>query len=475
MKKLLILGPPERRGSAAVIALVAVTVLVGLCGAMLMIASRSSSEGGSTVNRHQATAVAQAGMAEALQQVAAGTVAPIGDAGAPRTFGGGSYWVEMDDSVEGQLLVRTSADVRGEQETLEALLTGGGSDIYDHALFAGNSSGDPLYKLKLGGSGAQADLVKGDVYSGGGVTVAGTASVTGTIRAQDAITGASGESGVYQPIPDIAAMDYPNSADFNVAALFGAATYKTNALGGKAWQLPQSSPAHIFRKNPSDRASDTSSTTKNDYFLEDPYEPVHTDAGSTGADACPITLSGLSGKPGVNGNHKVYYIDGNLWIHNKSIFSFKIDHNEPNGIQVTFVAKGNIYFSDNVFYDNTAEDGIAFIAMKDSTVPDSGNIYFGDPTFGTLEQMHAFMYAENNFIDKNLNASGSAKVTVYGNMTAGNKVDIQRDYGAQHSKLTVNYDGRISSGDLDMPGLPGTDGSGSGEWAFQAMRRAGRP
>ena len=39
MTKLMILGPPERRGSAAVVALVAVTVLVGLCGAMLMIAS----------------------------------------------------------------------------------------------------------------------------------------------------------------------------------------------------------------------------------------------------------------------------------------------------------------------------------------------------------------------------------------------------------------------------------------------------
>ncbi len=475
MKKLLNLGPPERRGSAAVIALVAVTVLVGLCGAMLMIASRSNTESGAAVDRHQATSVAQAGMTEALQQVAAGNVAAIGDPDAPLAFGGGTYWVEMDDSVEGQLLVRANADVRGGQETLEALLTGGGSDIYDHALFAGNSSGDPLYKLKLGGKNAQADLVKGDVYSGGSVTVTGNASVTGTIRAQDAITGAAGESGVYQPIPDIAAMDYANSADFKVKNLFSGATFKSNALGGKAYQVPESNPAHIFRKNPNDRSSDINATSKDDYFLEDPYETVHTDSGSTGADACPITLSGLSGKPGVNGNHKVYFIDGNLWIHNMNVFSFKINHNEPNGVQVTFVAKGNIYFSDNVFYKNTAEDGIAFIAMKDSGVGDSGNIYFGDPQFGTLEQMHAFMYAENNFIDKNLSATGSAKVTVYGNMTAGNKVDIQRDYGSQHSKLTVNYDGRISSGDLEMPGLPGTDGAGSGQWALQAMRRAARP
>ena len=79
------------------------------------------------------------------------------------------------------------------------------------------------------------------------------------------------------------------------------------------------------------------------------------------------------------------------------------------------------------------------------------------------------------FIDKNLSASGSARVTVYGNMTAGNKVDIQRDSNGQHSKLTVNYDGRISGGDLDMPGLPRSNDGGDGSWTFQAMRRGARP
>ena len=472
MTKLMILGPPERRGSAAVVALVAVTVLVGLCGAMLMIASRSSSEGGSAVDRHQATAVAQSGMSEALQRIAAGNADVATDA--PLELGGGTYSIEVEEGNE-QLIVRSTANVRGEQEVLEALLTGGGLDIYDHALFAGNKLGDPLYKLKLGGKGTQADLVKGDVYSGGGVAVTGNASVTGTIRATGAITGASGETAVVQPIPDIDAMNYPTTADFKVADLFKGATYKSSELGGKAYQVAESNPASIFRKNPSDRTSDTGSTVKDDYFLEDPYEPMTTDSGSTGANACKITLSGVSGEPGADSNHKVFFIDGNLWVHNMNVFSFKIDHSEPNGVQVTFVARGNIYFSDNVFYDNAAEDGIAFIAMNDTKVADSGNIYFGDPEYGTLEQMHAFMYAENNFIDKNLSATGSAKVAVYGNMTAGNKVDIQRDFGSQHSKLTVNYDGRISSGDLDMPGLPTTDGAGGDDWAFQAMRRAARP
>ena len=100
--------------------------------------------------------------------------------------------------------------------------------------------------------------------------------------------------------------------------------------------------------------------------------------------------------------------------------------------------------------------------MKDSTVPDSGNIYFGDPSFGTLECMKAFLYAENNFYDYNLNASGSAVIELDGNMTAGNQVLINRDYTQivnkkpvkMHNKLKVAFDPRIADGTLDMPGLP---------------------
>ena len=36
--------------------------------------------------------------------------------------------------------------------------------------------------------------------------------------------------------------------------------------------MKEESAAHIFRKNPSDRATDTVGTPKDDYFLEDPYE-----------------------------------------------------------------------------------------------------------------------------------------------------------------------------------------------------------
>ena len=44
----------------------------------------------------------------------------------------------------------------------------------------------------------------------------------------------------------------------------------------------------------------------------------------------------------------------------------------------------------------------------------------------------------------------------------GNQVSITRDYvsgsDVQHSKLTVDFDDRISTGAVALPGLPGTNG-----------------
>ena len=130
------------------------------------------------------------------------------------------------------------------------------------------------------------------------------------------------------------------------------------------------------------------------------------------------------------------------------------------------MVKGNIVFSDNLFYQNEATDGVVFMAMEDENVPDSGNIYFGDPRGGTIETMYGFMYAENDFVDMNLSASGSKNVIVNGNMTAGNHVSLNRNYMKngveQHSRLEVNFDDRISSGALTLPSLPSWAGSAAG-------------
>jgi hypothetical protein len=272
-------------------------------------------------------------------------------------------------------------------------------------------------------------------------------------------------------------MDYEHHNDVNVGAQFanGTARYQnSSSYGGSAYQLPETNPAHIFRKNPSDRATNINSTSKDDYFLEDVYEAINTSSRVDRTQGSHITISGVGGEPGANGNNLLYYIDGNLWIHNMNAYSFTLWNSTGTPIHLTFVVKGNIYISDNIFYNQANQDGLAMIAMKDPSVSDSGNIYFGDPAFGTLEYMDAFMYAENNFYDNNLSASGSATVTVHGNMTAGNQVLINRDYGSQHSKLTVNFDPRIYNNTLTLPGLP-TSTNGAGALAVVSWREVAAP
>lgn len=472
--KLGLRGRWTRRGSALLVALIATLMLAGMAGAMLAVGSAAKEEHVAAADHMKALYVAEAGLSEGIAAVTNGAVPNLGDAANPVAFSTGSYWgtVDVVDDITTLTVFGTSA---GLSRGVEAVIEQTSDGIYSSALFAGNSSGDPTYTMKFGGNGTQADKVVGNVYSGGSVAIAGQATITGTVRASGTITGGTGETGITQPIPDLVGMNYAVNNDIDVKAAFASATQVTSSsYGGKAWQLPESNPAHIFRKNPNDRTAQTSTTSKDDYFLEDVYEPLSSSSAINSSAGSHITISGLGGEPGTNGNGLVYYIDGNLWIHNNNAYSFTLWNAQDKPIKVTFVVKGNIYISDNIFYDNPAHDGLALIAMKDSSVSNSGNIYFGDPSFGTLEYMQAFMYAENNFYDNNLSASGSAKVTVVGNMTAGNQVKINRDYGSQHSKLTVDFDSRIWDGALTLPGLPSQSGADP-TWVVQSWREVSVP
>jgi hypothetical protein len=471
------LGGNSQGGGALLVALTAVMVLAGMAAAMLAMSSSAQRENRAAVDRVQALYVAEAGLSSAIAALDAGAPqAQFGTEDQPVAFGEAGFWGTSVDNGDDTRTITAYGTAEGLTRGVQVLMIGpGDSEIYNHALFAGNSSGDPTYTLEFGGCGKQADEIEGGVYSGNNVEIVCDAEVDGQITAAGVINGGGGLEGTKQPIPDIPAMNYPVNHDVDVAGEFKSAWYASADAGGKAWQVAESSPAHIFRMNPNDRKDNINSTAKDDFFLEDPYEKVKEDANSNGSDATHITLSGLGGKPGASGNEKVYFIDGNLWVHNLKTMSFKLYSSGSEGLKVTFVVKGNIYFSDNVFYKNKNKDGIAFIAMKDEKEKDSGNIYFGDPVFGTLEHMESFMYAENNFYDNNLDEKGSAEVEVFGNMTAGNQVLINRDYGTQHSKLGVELDPRIMDGSLVLPGLPGLDGGGGAPWQIAAWHEVPAP
>ena len=471
--------------------LITIVALAGMAGAIVAVSGASQRENRAALERARALAAAEAAVADAFTQLAADsrTIPSIGSASAPRWFADDAYHGSVVVNPDGSYTVVGVGRSGIARRAVEVVIEPATSGIFQNAIFSGNASDDPNYVMEFSGRGSQGDQVVGDVYSGGRISITEDSRLQGVPRATGSISAAPGtlvasvaggatpnpQSGVRQPIPDIAGMHYEANNDVDVAAEFASAPYASGTPGGKAWQLPQTSPAHIFRKNPSDRTSNTSSTVKDDYFLEDPYERMATDSRSDGTDPYMITFSSPTKTVGAReGNNKVYFIDGNLWIHNLSSFSFRFQSNTSAGVQATFVVKGNIYISDNVYLEDPVRDGVAFIAIKDAAVPESGNVYFGDPTFGTLEHMNAFMYAENNFYDNNLDATGSARVDLIGNMTAGEKVAINRDYGSAHSRLSVRFDSRIADGTLVLPGLPRASGADN-KPSIRVWREVGVP
>jgi hypothetical protein len=458
----------SKQGVALLASLASIVLLSGLTLSILSMALAQKRESHAATERQKAFYAAEAGLAEAIAALRVqaresgmpDVLPPIGSSSSPIAFGGGGYWAEGSESGEGLFTLRATGSYGSETERLEVVLATGNGGIFANAVFAGNSSGDPTYSLDLGGMRDEADYIVGDIYSGGDIGLSGDAAVLGNSRALGTINGLAGSEGITQPIPDIPAMDYPSTHDINVANLFAEARYTSDDAGGLAYQLPSTSPAHIFRKNPSDRVVNTLRTEKDDYFLEDPYETVNIDRTWDGSDPYLITLSGR--RDDSNGNEKLYFIDGNLWLHNRKSFTFQFRSDDGTPVRAVFVVRGNIYFSDNLYYQDPQQDALAFIAMKDDGVEDSGNIYFGDSIYGTIYNMDAFMYAENNFYDTHLDAEGSARVTLRGNMTAGNHVKIQRDYNDHHSRLCVLYDDRLATGAVTLPGLPTPGGIGEG-------------
>lgn len=457
----------HQRGAALITSLVIVTVLTGAAVAILMASVGVTSRTNTTVVRSRALQLAESGISQALANV--GTNVPvgapaatqIGTAAAPRRKGTGSYWADIADQGDGTYLVTATGRASVYRRRIEAVLAPR-RGIFSYAIHAGNSSGDPAYSVELGGTGGQADEVMGDLYSGGNVDIAGDASVSSVIDAAGTVTGATGNMNVFRSSPDIQAMNYPVNSDFDVAALFAAgASPGAYTNSGTALQMPEDSPAHIFRLNPDDRTADTSGTSKDDYFLEDPYVTFEDfTLRESGKGGHTISLSGILGAPGVSGTDAVYFIDGNLWLHNHDFGGIRFGSDASSHARVTFVASGNIYFSDDMELSDATADGVAFIAMKDPSEPDSGNIYFGDPVYGTIRSMEAYMYAENDFFDNNLTGSASGVVSITGTMAAGNQVNIESDYidasgNPQHSKLEVTGDPRLTTGMLVLPGIPG--------------------
>ncbi len=254
-----------------------------------------------------------------------------------------------------------------------------------------------------------------------------------------------------------------------------------------------SKPQHIFIRNPPTSGSvksggktiqgrqytpikNTDGDNLDDYFLEDPTDPTY---GTSGDQSKRIATVGTGNEKTApmflnvvdSGNGKVYYVDGNLYLHSPTAYSMRF---RKPGTRITIVASGNITISDEFYYNadyatgidyanvnstivNNPSDALCLIALKNPAAPTStGNILIGDSQFGTGGSIHAMLYAENDFVDNNLNTSDQSFISIYGNMTAGNQIRLNRTVGSgqYRTRLDITLDERVRDATVIIPGLP---------------------
>jgi hypothetical protein len=229
-------------------------------------------------------------------------------------------------------------------------------------------------------------------------------------------------------------------------------------------------------------SSECGSTVGDDYFIEP--SGGGTGGGTEKEAKTPVHL----------GDNRVYYVDGDVWVHNKETYGFLIDG------KVTIVTTGNIHICDNIIYkDANSMLGLVALGKYNSSGQrvSGGDIYFGDPRYGTMYVTSAMMFAANDFL---FNTDAISRQTaepttgfiINGSFCAMNQVSVERNWYTRgsgtsstaraanynsttgqwvdvltgtaltstetgtlrHYQMIINYDDRVRSQKTQPPGLP---------------------
>jgi hypothetical protein len=312
--------------------------------------------------------------------------------------------------------------------------------------------------------------IGGDVDAMGDIDIYDSATISGDVN-----SGAA----AYSPA-DLAGMNYAVNNTHNVSQIFADA-------GVSSGYLPV---GHLLRDvfviNPADRSAECASTAGDDFFFEPSSGFI---VGSWQTAPTPLHA-------GVN---RIYYIDGDLWMHSKSTFGFDMDG------KVTMIVTGDMHICDNLQYAN-ADSILGLVALGEydpnGELISGGDVIFGDPVYGTVYTFSGMILASNDFLFNSqvfgsFSAEPKSGFTVNGNLAAMNIVSIERDWyskwngfefiarparyndatsqwvdsetGAvlttteistlRHYQMIVNYDDRVRSPDTQPPGLPRGDGA----------------
>jgi hypothetical protein len=490
----------KKNGMALIMVLIVTLIFICIGLAILALSEQESILGRIDTDKNRAFYLAEAGLAKMAEKLETPIVGNLNQV-LTGTLEGGTYSVSIDTNLWPCYAVATGTSGTVQKRVrAQAMFL---APPYEDAIWAMNKSG-AAYNFILSGTGNPTstgsgnkggkDIINGDLFvngnaylfeqsaigaapapntynlpgnleATGNISVAGSASVAGSVNPN-----APAPAGF--SLTDLINMNYAANNTYNVSQEFTTAGVSSGFLpSGNALR-------DVFVKNPSDRAAECASTTGNDYF----FEPSSGFVGGTWNTA-PTPLHA--------GSNRIYYLDGDLWVHSKNgTYGFTMDG------KVTIVVTGNIHISDNLVYkDSSSMLGLVALGKYDSSgnLISGGNIYFGDPTFGTLYEFSGMMFAANNFsynmtmtgawstepksgfiingsfaavnqvsVIRNWYTSGTTAKPASYNSSTGKWVDTQTGTALtasqvaqmRHYQMIVNYDERVRNPDSRPPGLP---------------------
>jgi len=507
MKKIL---TRSERGSALVIVVIIGCIFTIIGFSVLGLAGSEKILTQKTLKKTRAFHLAEAGVARFVANGYGGDFADISET----ALGNGSYQVDVyTDVYPGYAIACGRAGNEQKRIKVEMSFL---SPPYEHAIYSCNLS-EQEWVLELRGTGVPQDIgggkenggkdiVNGDIYVDGHVKMYGESTVnaplapntyglkgdvsaTGSIDVTESasISGAVQTGAEKKGVPDLVAMNYKINNTHDVSEVFAGQGVSSGYLSSDHELY------NVVVKNPGDRATECASTSGDDYFLEPAGGFI---GGTPKGGGTPLDLGN---------DERIYYVDGNVWIHSPKTYGFVLDG------KATIVATGNIYICDNTVYSNN-ESLLGMVALGEydgsGNLVSGGNIYFGDPRFGTTYTVSGLMFAGNDFLYNTDSVTGQAQepqtgFTVNGNFAAINQVSVQRDWysadvtgskrpayfdtstgqwmdiddgsvltaaeinSLRHYQMIVNYDDRVRNPETQPPGLPrggGTIFNGVTNW-----------
>jgi len=496
------IGSVKSESGIALITVLSITLIITILGfSLLTLAEGEVTLTQKAINRTKAFYLAEAGiskLATRLQNNEFGNIenTPLGE---------GSFRVEIYTDGNELPYAISTGKVRGEEKRIRVGVSFLAAP-YEHSIYAGNTGlenwffvlrgeGDPQStgsfgsQREVGGS----DTVNGNIHIHGDITLCEESSInpaplpntyelngdvdsTGNVNILDSasVSGEIEEHIDRTDSPDLAGMNYATNNTHSVSQMFEDEDIESGYLP-KDHEL-----YNVVVKNPADRAEECASTAGDDYFFE---PKTITGWGASQKDATtPLNL----------GEDRIYYVEGNVWVHSKTTYGFLV-----NG-KATIVATRNIHICDNIKYANS-QTLLGMVALGEynnqNELINGGNVYFGDPRYGTTYTVSALMFAANNFLYNTDSVTGSAEepltgFSVYGNLTGLNHIAIYRDWyddqqtgqampayfdcstgqwisikngtaltsteinTLRHYQMIVSYDDRIRTKDTQPPGLP---------------------